>query len=81
MMAFKVHFHNTNLASKTPKWATIMPKWATKMLKLATCCLIFVAKKVLFLKPEQFYWRFLANKTTLAFKLYEINPKQSNVNI
>ena len=67
MMAFKVHFHNTNLSSKTPKWATIMPKWATKMLKLAACCLIFVAKKVVFLKPEQFYWPFFANKTAPAF--------------
>ena len=35
---FKLQFHSTNLALKTPKWAT-------KTLKLATCCLIFVTKK------------------------------------
>ena len=51
---FKVQFHNTNLALKTPKWATIKPKWTTKMLKFATCCKIFVAKKVAFLTPKQF---------------------------
>ena len=45
---FKVQFHNTNLALKTLKWATILPKWATIMLKLATCCSIFVAKKMVF---------------------------------
>ena len=37
---FNVQFYDTNLALKTPKWAT---KMATKMLKLATSCLIFVA--------------------------------------
>ena len=45
---FKVQFHNTNLALKMPRWATITPKRATKMLKLATCCLIFAAEKEAF---------------------------------
>ena len=71
---FKVQFHIANLAIKMPKWATIMPKWETKMLKLATCCLIFVAKKVVFLTPKQFYWRFIANEKMPTFWLYEIDP-------
>ena len=46
------------MALKMPKCATIMRKWATKTLKVATCFQIFVAKKVVFLKPKQFYLHF-----------------------
>ena len=50
-------------------------KMGNKTLKLAKCCLVFAAKKVAFLTPTQFYWRFLANKKTQAFWV-EIHPRQ-----
>ena len=67
---------NTNLASKTPKWLTKTTKWTTKMLKWATCCSIFVAKKMVFKKPKQFFGCFHANIKMLALYLLWNWPKE-----
>ena len=55
----------------------------TKKLKLETCFLIFVAKKwhfnakkVVFLMPKQFHWRFLTNKKRMRFGFMKSTPDQ-----